>query len=288
MAASLIPYISCFDKGFDSGLTQSYQIAIQLALDGFSFLIHDASANRIIALESYRLDAEKEDSNLLQALTLTLQAKGWDLNRFSSAQFIIENPQNTLVPTSLYDKSEAAMLFAFNHTLPPDAQVHSDTIENAGCINLYPLSNTIYNGLSQLGNRNHIQHQTSILIRNCMAKTKSDIAEVHVHVREREFNIIIAKKGLLLFSNNFQFNTKDDFAYFLLLAMQQQGLSGQHTTVNFSGMILEGSDIIELCKRYIKNIRFVQPEAHSTASEVLQKIPFHYYYLAFQSLTCAL
>ena len=84
MAASLIPYISCFDKVFDLGRTQSYQIAIQLRSDGFSFLVRDDGTNSIIALESYRFDEQNDDDRLLQALAMTLQKKGWDLNRFSS------------------------------------------------------------------------------------------------------------------------------------------------------------------------------------------------------------
>ncbi|MGP1446666.1 MAG: DUF3822 family protein [Candidatus Limimorpha sp.] len=288
MAASLIPYISCFDKVFDLGRTQSYQIAIQLRSDGFSFLVRDDGTNSIIALESYRFDEQNDDDRLLQALAMTLQKKGWDLNRFSSVRFIIGDPQNTLVPTPLYDEAEAATLLGFNHTPKPDTQICSDVIENAGCVNLYPVSNTLYKGLNKLGNQNRIRHHASIFIRSCLNQATSDTAEVHVHVQNRDFYMAVVKNGTLLFYNTFQFSTKDDFAYFLLLAMQQQGLSGQHVPIHLSGMISEDSDIVELCKRYIKDIRFVQPEASLTVSKALQNIPFHYYYLPYQSLSCAL
>ena len=112
---------------------------------------------------------------------------------------------------------------------------------------------------------------------------KNDIETgVFVQVRNRDFDMMIKKDGKLFFFNNFKFNTKEDFAYFLLYAMEQNGCSGQNTPVCFSGLIRPASDIIDLCGRYVKDIRFVEnPQQTSKVSEV---VPYQYYFTLYQTL----
>lgn len=288
MAVSLIPYISSFDKVFNPGTTQSYQLAIRLALDGFSFLVRDTENHRIVGIEAYRSNEDFDDSKLLEAVKMATQAKGWGLDDFSSVQFIIENRQNTFVPSELYEEAKAATLLGFNHTLSPESLIRADIVTNAACVNLYAISNTLYDGLKKMVKEMHISHQTSILLHKCITEAVSDAPEVHVHVKDRNFDVAIVKNSQLLFFNNFEFSTKDDFAYFLLLAMKQHDLSAIDTAIYLSGMILASSDIVKLCKRYIKDIRFVQADTEQPVSDALQEIPFHHYYIPYLSFSCVL
>ena len=84
-----------------------------------------------------------------------------------------------------------------------------------------------------------------------------------------------------MFFNNFKFNTKEDFAYFLLFAMEQNNISGTDTLVRFSGLIRPASEIIDLCGRYVKDIRFVEDPQ---VSKALDEVPFQYYYILYQAL----
>ena len=102
-------------------------------------------------------------------------------------------------------------------------------------------------------------------------------------MRNRDFDMAIVNDKLLFF-NNFRFNTKDDFAYFMLFAMEQYGFTGQDTPVCFSGLILASSDIINLCGRYIRDIRFVEKPEELKVSEPLKGIPYQYYHIHYQSI----
>ena len=96
----------------------------------------------------------------------------------------------------------------------------------------------------------------------------------------------VFKKGELTFFNNFKFNTKDDFLYFLMFAIEQQKLSAEETSVYVSGMILANSEIMKLCERYIKDIRFIKNGDTIKVSEALKEIPSQYYYIPYQVLQC--
>ena len=125
-----------------------------------------------------------------------------------------------------------------------------------------------------------IIHSSSVFLDNLPTSEKTT---VWVNVRNRDFDMAIIKDKLLFF-NNFRFNTKDDFAYFLLFAMEQFGLNGQDAPVRFSGLILASSDIINLCGRYIRDIRFVEQPNELKVGETLKEIPYQYYHIHYQSL----
>ena len=125
-------------------------------------------------------------------------------------------------------------------------------------------------------------HSSSVFALSAMQN--ETVTGVFVNVRNRDFDMLIKKEGKLFFFNNFRFNTRDDFAYFLLFAMEQNGLSGHDTPVCFSGLLRPASEIIDLCGRYIKDIHFVKDPHELKISKALDEIPFQYYFIHYQAL----
>ena len=105
-----------------------------------------------------------------------------------------------------------------------------------------------------------------------------------VNVKNHDFDMAILKEGKVHFFNNFKYNTKEDFAYFLFFALEQNGLSGKDTPVVFSGPLLPDSEITELCKHYVKDIRFVEDPHELKICKALDEVPFQYYYIHYQAL----
>ncbi len=74
--------------------------------------------------------------------------------------------------------------------------------------------------------------------------------------QNQAFDMLVLTDQKLRFFNTFRFNTKEDFIYFLLFAMEQQHLNPERTPVQFSGAIEAGSEIHAICERYIRHIQF--------------------------------
>ena len=127
-----------------------------------------------------------------------------------------------------------------------------------------------------------ITHSSCLFINSMMKDMESD--GVFVNVRNRDFDLLIKRNGKLQFFNNFKFTTKEDFAYFLLFALEQNNVSGQDAPVRFSGLIRPASDIIDLCGRYVRDIRFVEDPHTIKVSNALVEVPFQYYYIHYQAL----
>lgn len=282
MTASLNPYISQFDEEFDAEKSSRYRLTIQCALDGLSFALLDTGNHRRVALECYQSELFEDHNFLFRTLGQALEAKGLDSKAFPSVTCLIDNRFCALVPEPLFDQDELARYLDFAFQIPEGYTFLSDRLAPTPCYLVYANMKALQDKLLSKWGNIRIMHSSSVFINNVM---EDDIDNgVYVHVRNRDFDMVIKKDGKLLFFNNFKFNTKEDFAYFMLFAMEQNGVSGQDTAVRFSGLIRPASDIIDLCGRYVKDIRFVEDPHTLQVSQAIDKVPFHYYFIHYQTL----
>ena len=258
MSASLTPTISKFDEEFDAGKSSQYRLTIQFALGGLSYALLDTENHRHIALESYQSDLLANSNDLFRTLERALESKGLNNKAFHSVACIVDNRLNTLVPIPLFNETdqEQYLDFAFQHSNLQTVQ--ADRLDIVGCYNVFVWSKDLKDKILSKWKQAEIIHSSSVFINIVMEKSESQA--VFVNVKNADFDMVIKKEGKLQFFNNFRFNTKDDFAYFLLFAMEQNGLSGQDTPVTFTGLILPSSEITELCKHYVRDIHFVEDQ----------------------------
>ena len=276
MMASLNPTISKFDESFSAEKSSQYRMAIQFTLDGLSYALYDQNANSIIGMESHQTDSDNSD--VFQLLEQLLDEKGLNNKSFQSVTCIIDNRMNTLVPTSLFRETNLNNYLDFTSQVPETHSISAERLEPTMCHNVYATHKTLKNKILKKWSKANIVHSGSVFINGAMATNAEQ--GVFVHVRNRDFDMLIKKEGKLLFYNNFRFNTKEDFAYFLLFAMEQNQMSGLAVPVTLSGLILPSSDIVAMCGRYIKQIRIVEEEPQ----KLLKGVPFQYYWIHYQAL----
>ena len=282
MTASLNPYISLYDERFDAEKSSQYRMAIQFALGGLSFALLDTQANTLIALECYQSNLLSDCDDLFRTLERALEAKGLNNKSFQSVICLIDNRYCALVPDLLFNNDDRTHYLDFAFQLPNTYTIVSEHLESVSSHNVYAFLRTLHDKILAKWDNAHIIHSSSVFINSMMQNTLSNGVFVQVH--NRDFDMLIKKDGNLCFFNNFKFNTKEDFAYFLLYAMEQNGISGQDTPVSFSGLIRPASDIIDLCGRYIRDIRFVDDPHLLQVSKALQEVPFPYYFIQYHAL----
>ena len=280
MAASLNPYISNFDTDFDVEKSAQYRLTIQLALGGLSFALFDTIDNRIIGLECYQSDLLTDNNDLSHAMEKALDAKGLNNKKLHSVFCIIDERTNVLVPDALYSPVNNDQLLGFSFNTTKDIVTQTDPLKKHKAVNVFAFSRTLQLKINEKWPKATVIHSSSVFLESLPENAK---AMVHVNVRNRDFDMAVMKDKLLFF-NNFRFNTKDDFAYFLLFAMEQYGLSGQDTTVCISGLILPSSEIIDLCGHYVKDIQFIEKPDELMVGEALAEVPYQYYHIHYQTL----
>ena len=282
MTASLNPYISQCSEAFDAEKSSQYRMAIQCSLGGLSFALLDAETQMLVALECYQSDLLSDSNDLFRTLERALEDKGLNNKDFQSVTCIVDNRYCALVPEPLFNETDQAKYLDFAFQIPDTYTIVSERLEAARCYNVHARLKAMQDNVLGKWANARITHSSSIFIDNMMQSPENN--GVFVNVRNRDFDMLIKKDGKLHFFNNFKFNTKEDFAYFLLFALEQNELSGQDTTVTFAGLIRPASDIIDLCGRYVKDIRFVKDTQELNVSTAFDEVPFQYYYLLYQAL----
>ena len=280
MAASLNPYLSKCDEEFDAGKSIQYRMTIQFALGGLSYALLDTKGNRLIVLECYQSDLLSDSNDLFHTLERSLETKGLNNKSFQSIICIIDERLNTLIPEALYQPEDNEKYLGFGFTLPSDYVMMTDHLP-CKAVNLYAMPQNLQSRILAKWPNAEITHSTSVFI-NSVPKTEDPTA--FVNVRNRDFDLVIIKQGRLYFFNNFKFNTKDDFAYFLVFALEQNGLSGQDTPVCFTGLIRPASEIIDLSGRYIRDIRFVEDPNELQISHDIKEVPYQFYHIHYQAI----
>lgn len=280
MSTSLNPYIASFDADFDVEKSARYRLTIQLALGGLSFALFDTSDRRLVGLESYQSELLSNSNDLFRTLEKALDDKELNNVTFQSVNCLIDGRTNVLVPKPFYSPDDNEKWLSFSFNLPKDYTTKHDLLEKHKAFNIYGFPGALRTKIQVKWPKADISHTSSTFLKSLPA---SDSPAVWVNVRNRDFDMAIMKERLLFF-NNFRFNTKEDFAYFLLFAMEQNGLSGDSTPVHFSGLLLPSSEIIDLCERYILDIRFVEKPEELKTSKALAEVPYQYYHLLYQSI----
>lgn len=270
----------------DPGKSLSYNITIQCSLDGFCFVIHDIEENKIIDIELYQTSETGDETLVMETLEKTVFKKGLYEKPVHAVRYIVGNRLNTLIPEELFDEEQMESYFRFNHDLPQGYSLLSENLQLLNSVNVFALSTIQEKTIRSLWSNVTITHQSSVFLNGVMRENPFDDKTVaYVNVNSRSFDLAIVSEGKLTFFNNFKFNTKDDFIYFLMFTLQQQQLSGQEVPVYFAGLISGNSEIIKLCERYIKRIHFINPNGSVEVDMSLSSTPFQYYYIPYKSLS---
>ena len=261
-------------------LIPDYRLTIQFSLGGLSFVLFDTAAKRVADIELHQSDSLNNSDELFRVLEKDLKARDLNNHTFQSVTCLIDGRTNTLIPEAFYQPDNSHQLLNFNFAIPNNYVIGTDPLPSLQAYNLYGYPEPLHQRILTKWPQAEILHSTSVFLKSL---PQSEVPTVYINVRNRDFDMAIMKDQLLFF-NNFKFQTKVDFSYYLLFALQQNELSGLDTTVVFSGLIQPSSEIIDLCRRYVKDIQFVTRPQEFNIKELLAEVPFQYYYNLYKTL----
>ncbi len=261
----------------------NYILTIQHSLDGLSFVIFDTEEQKFICLKHYHFSEKNIELN---SLILELQEReGWKLDEFKYVKILIDNNLNTFIPKDYYQKElEKEYLSLLN--IKVESSVKSDILKN-DIINIYPAPSDIDNIL-RTNDKTTIAHTSSILIESLVKEFSERIQGMRafVNVKNNSYELTIINDSNLIFHNYFNFNTKEDFLYFILFTFEQLKIDNETIPLYFMGLIEEKSVLVELCSRYVRNIRFFNRNNNYNYINELDSIPYYYYYILYSSVSC--
>lgn len=277
-------------KRSHSDYYREYSLTVRLSTDGFSFSILDLERNKYIALESYILQEITSFGDLAHEAGAIIDQNDLLKRYFPKVLILFESNKTTIIPSALYDPSELNSYLKFNHKLTRDEEIIADRLVNLEAYNIHAVPDCIKEKLRDKFANFRLVNYSSALIESILISNKNQPIEntLFINARSSAFDVVYIEGRQLGLFNSFRYRTKEDFAYFLLFAIEQLKLNPESVKIVLMGEIDKNSNNYEIVYKYIRNIEFAERNDFFKYSYVFDDIPSWYYYNLINANLCEL
>jgi len=288
MALQLNPYLSNFDKSFKESQTRNYVLVVQMWNNGLHFTIYNKEKNKYVGLEAYNFKDIDNLGQLPSYLGKILNNRQSFAFPYENVYFIYQSRFSTLIPQPLYNEDNKNLYLGFNQPFQEESRILADSLTNTEAVNIYYMPNMVVEKVKDFWPNVKILHFSTALIETISinSRNKADLKTLFVNLRNDSFDIVHFKDNKLNYHNTFEFITKEDFIYFLLITIDQLGLNPEDTNVILSGNIEKTDDRYRMIHQYIKNYSFINRNENFLYSYILDEVKFHKYFTLFNALQC--
>ena len=258
------------NKKVDSTADTFNKLSIQVSLNGLSFCVADTLRNTI--LTSGQLDFGKELSPYEVQKELKDLLGEYGVLEMDIAEMVVvhHNSLFNLVPKDLFDSNELANYLKFNAKILVNDLIEYDEIDGHDIVNVYVPYVNINNYLFDHFGEFEFVHSGTVLLQSLL-KSAGTVSEpvCFVHVGHRQMDMVVLSRKQLYLYNSFQFDTKEDFIYYILFTLEQLDIDPETIPLRLFGHISEGDEIYNICYEFIRHISiFVQDSAYTTTEDL--------------------
>ncbi|MGM0612309.1 MAG: DUF3822 family protein [Bacteroidota bacterium] len=253
MSNFIQPGYKFFSPEFSENQCNLYRLSIGLALDGFSFLIQNQK-QEILALYSVAFKNVVKWDEIIPGIEKILKEYPWLNQPMETKIALLESPEFTLIPFSLYENEEKRKYLELNHPLNNEDHIHDNMLKEFYSYVIYAQNNKLRQMINQNISELYWHHYVTDFVK-CTSKYTTD-KYIAADIRNSRVYVSAFSNNRLMFCNEFQYNTKEDFVYVIMVTYKNLGYDPKSIPLKLTGLIDYDSDIISLMKRYIANIQF--------------------------------
>ncbi|WP_243735735.1 DUF3822 family protein [Christiangramia sabulilitoris] len=236
------------------------KLSIQVSLDGLSFCILNQDSKKICYLKKFEFEKQLDPIKVLSRIESIYEQEEELRQPVDEVILLFSNSLFTLVPEELFDEENAAGYLKFNTRILKTDFIASDKLDQ-GIVNVYiPYTNIINYFFDKYGEFEY-RHGLSVLIDSLLNHKveNEESPRLYVHVQKNSYELLIIENGKLTFANSFEYETREDFLYYLLFTAEQLNLDPRKFELILLGDIKKDSEEYNMCWDYIKNISFLGP-----------------------------
>lgn len=245
------------------------KLVLKVSLVGLSYVIIDTLTDKVIMVREVSF-AEYPNPYLTVECYKTAFNKHTELNsKYDEVVVLHHNQTNAFVPEELFDKQFSENYLQYNVKVFHSDLYLQDYLPKYQLYNVYVPYVVINNFLEQQFVKTKHIHQSSILVEKILnLRHEGDSKEMFVHFDKDSFQIVVTENHKLVFFNSFLFNTKEDFAYYLLFTVEQLGLNPEEFKMNLLGHIGRHGELFQIAYTYIRHVKLLDVSHLSTINEL--------------------
>ncbi len=252
------------------------ELSIQFSLSGLSFCILNRDTNTVFALREINFDKKLNPIELLDQIRHLFNTDDALQNSFSRVLVIHDNELSTLVPKPLFHEDNLADYLKFNSKILKSDFITFDEVTVNDSVNVYVpyinINNFIYDKFGTF----IFKHLSSILIEQVLLIEKnSHKPKMYVNLNNNHFEMIVVNKTKFIFYNRFNYNTKEDFIYYILFTAEQLKLNPETLNLVLIGNIDVKDELYTIAYKYIRFVFLGDRDDHYKYNNAAQPSSNH-------------
>lgn len=247
-------------------------LSIQVSLNGLSFCILNTDDNSISTFISEEFKKRVNPSELLDQIKAYFNSDSDLQGPFKAVNLIYDNELSTIVPKSLFDENHLADYLKFNSRILQNDVMTYDSVDVNDSVVVYVPYMNINNYLYGRFGAFEYRHFSSVLLDAILSLEKHTASEkMYIHVGNQHFEILVIDKNGLRLYNTFEYQTKEDFIYYILFTAEQLELNPEEFELIALGQIKEDDDLYKMAYTYVRHISIYSADYNFTLDESLSK-----------------
>ena len=239
---------------------ESFQkLSIQVSLNGLSFCTLDTVNNTVVSEGSKQFQIEQTPYLLLKELQTFIEEHKLIGKQFSEVIIIHRNKLFSTVPKALFNSENLRDYLKFNAKVNESDSVVFDELSSFEIVTVYLTYTKINNYIFEVFGAYRSIHSATVFLETFLKQNVDLGTACFVNVLEKQMEIMVVNEKKLLLYNQYDFETKEDFLYYLLFSFEQLGINTDDVALQLFGAIDEQDALFEICYEFIRNISIINP-----------------------------
>ena len=236
-------------------------LSIQVSLNGLSFCILNSHTNTFTYHKKVAFDKKLNPQQLEDELDTVFETDARLQQPFNKVTVIYDNELFTQVPKALFVEEHVADYLKFNSRILQTDFISYDTVTSHDSVIVYVPYANINNYIYERFGDFVYKHFSTILLDTLLnlehdSKTKT----MYINVNNHHFEILVVEGEKLILFNSFEYQTKEDFIYYILFTAEQLKLNPEEFPLHLTGKIKENDDLYAIAYKYIRHISLLRSD----------------------------
>jgi hypothetical protein len=237
------------------------KLSIQVSLTGLSFCCFDTLNNTVTSFNEVQFDSFHKEIKIEDLFSNAFRDYPELNEEYDDVLVLHNNNLSTFVPAPLFDENFMGSYLQYNTKVFETDFFAFDEISNYEINSVYiPYVNMNNFFIDQFGTFDY-KHANSVLVSTLLDASKNiDDKKMTVHFCQGHFEIIVIQNQKLLLFNSFDYETPQDFIYYVLFTAEQLNLNPENFPLELIGDIDSESEFFKIAYKYIRKVALIDVE----------------------------
>lgn len=267
---------------FKKSLSSEYRLSLKVGINGISYVIED-NMGKIMAIRRF----SSSDTPPLKLLKTIFTGDDCLSLKFRQSKIMLDSHLFTLIPERLFQENDRKLYLSNTAQTSNNHSFGDDKINFNLSRLVYAYDMSLISVLKNYFPSARMFHKTTALLLGWHKQAEIKKGEkVFVDVEENVFTISFYNENSLVFINRFEYQTAEDFLYYVLLIYDRFELRPSQTPTILSGFIAKNSDIYRQLYKYIRHLLFISHSPYYEIEKTFEKVEHHYYFDIYSLKLC--